>query len=576
MAALQILAIPTGIAAVCALPWPEIPHFHFVQLFPGQDTNRRCWTMARAQAVSLPTAAAAAARCGPARLRGALAALALGLVAPAAGAAELGPELERALARRASHADIAVIIRFHAPSAPAGATPGPRDSAWAAVLRRQQAASRLALQPVLAQPGVARVRELWIINGLALTLPAHAVRPLAAMPGIARIDLDSHVQGGPAQRSPAARGQGGAPAPAVLLPDDVPDHAPAGPATAARASVAPQWNIAALQAPALWAQGQSGQGVVVASMDTGVDLSHPALRRRWRGGSNSWFDPHGEEATPYDALGHGTQAMGIVLAGGGLGMAPDARWIAVRLFDSAGHARMSDIHLAFQWLLDPDGDPATADAPAIVNASWALSGGGAGRCILEFSEDILALRQAGIAVVFAAGNDGPAPGTSSSPGNNPGALSVGAVSRGLELERQSSRGPSACDGAAFPRLVAPGVNVRTTDLSHGGLPSYTVVSGSSLAAPHVAGALALLAGAFPSASVAELEAALEAGARRLPAGAARWAGAPGLPDALAAFDLLHQTHRVARHGARPDSAAAQLTATAAWPVRAPAPTRREP
>jgi serine protease AprX len=60
----------------------------------------------------------------------------------------------------------------------------------------------------------------------------------------------------------------------------------------------------------------------------------------------------------------------------------------------------------------------------------------------------------------------------------------------------------------FPRLVAPGVNVRTADLSHGGSPSYTIVSGSSLAAPHAAGVLALLAGAFPHASVAELESAL--------------------------------------------------------------------
>jgi bacillopeptidase F len=273
-------------------------------------------------------------------------------------------------------------------------------------------------------------------------------------------------------------------------------------------------------------------------MDTGVDLAHPDLRRKWRGGADSWFDPHDEEAAPYDALGHGTQAMGIIAGGSGLGVAPDARWIAVKLYNADGRARMSDIHQAFQWLMDPDGDPATADAPDIVNASWSLSGRGAGLCIAEFSDDIQALRSAGIAVVFAAGNDGPAPGTGNSPGNNPGALSVGAVDRGLEVARQTSRGPSASDGAVFPRLVAPGVNVRTTDVSHGGLPSYTTVSGSSLAAPHVAGVLALLAGAFPEASVAELETALVRAAHDLgDAGADNHYG-HGLVDALAAFNAL--------------------------------------
>jgi bacillopeptidase F len=172
---------------------------------------------------------------------------------------------------------------------------------------------------------------------------------------------------------------------------------------------------------------------------------------------------------------------------------------------------MSDIHLAFQWLMDPDGDASTLDAPDVVNASWSLTGRLTGNCSLEFAEDIRALRGAGIAVVFAAGNDGPKAATSNSPGNNPGAISVGAMDQNFEISRATSRGPSACDGAVFPSLLAPGVNVTTTDLSHGGVASRTAVSGSSMAAPHVAGVLALLMGAFPAASVAELEAALVSG-----------------------------------------------------------------
>jgi subtilisin family serine protease len=228
-----------------------------------------------------------------------------------------------------------------------------------------------------------------------------------------------------------------------------------------------------------------------------------------------------------------------------VGIAPDARWIAVKLYDAVGRARMSDIHRAFQWLMDPDGDPATVDAPDVVNASWALTGKGPGACIGEFSDDIRALRNAGIAVVFAAGNDGPAANTSSSPGNNPGVLSVGPVGRDLEVARQSSRGPSSCDGEVFPRLVAPGVNVRTTDLSHGGVSSFATVSGSSLAAPHVAGVLALLTGAFPSASVADLEDALVRGARDLGTAGADNTYGYGFTDAWGAFKILHEARGLA-------------------------------
>jgi bacillopeptidase F len=195
---------------------------------------------------------------------------------------------------------------------------------------------------------------------------------------------------------------------------------------------------------------------------------------------------------------------------------------------------MGDIHLAFQWLLDPDGDPATLDAPDIVNASWSLTGRAPGACNREFEEDIAALKAAGIAVVFAAGNDGPNPGSSSSPGNNPGALSVGAMDSHLEMARQTSRGPSACDGSVFPALLAPGVNVRTTDLSHGDVAATTSGSGSSLAAPHVAGVLALLMQAFPAATVAELESALLT---------KRSNTEPLRLDAMASFQHLQDVHK---------------------------------
>lgn len=462
-----------------------------------------------------------------------LATFGLAAATSAAQAGAIAPELERVMAARGTHADTPVILRFSDPldQQPLSVTDrSARDSRLLLALKARSARNREAFEPFLAAQGAVGVRDLWIINGLAATLPAVAVKQLAGLAGVERIDTDSFVLGGRSQRLPAPRSHAQLPlAPHAAATD-------ANPVARAAAS----WNVAAIRAPDLWTLGHTGRGVVVAAMDTGVDLAHPDLQRHWRGGANSWFDPHGEESTPYDALGHGTQAMGIIVGGSAAGVAPDARWVAVKLYNADGRARMSDIHLAFQWLMDPDGDPVTLDAPDVVNASWALTGRGAGACILEFSEDIRALRNAGIAVVFAAGNDGPAPGTSNSPGNNPGVLSVGAVDRRLQAGRQVSRGPSACDGAVFPRLVAPGMNVRTTDVSHGGVPSYATVSGSSLAAPHVAGVLALLAGAFPKASVTELEDALVQSARDLGDDGADNTYGGGLADALAAFKILQK------------------------------------
>jgi serine protease AprX len=457
-------------------------------------------------------------------------------------AGQITGELERVIASRGTHADTSVIVRFDdsldlRPFVVADRST--RNNALLVALRLRHARHRSSIESMLAECGASHVKDLWMVNAVAATLPAFAVRRLAAAPGIMRIELDSFVQGGRSQRmSPPRVSQGGTAARVPVL-----SALPLEAEPAARGGAMPPWNVTAVRAPSVWALGYTGEGIVVAIMDTGVDLAHPDLRRQWRAGANSWLDVHGEEALPYDALGHGTQAMGVMVGARGIGIAPAARWIAVRLYDSAGRASMSDIHLAFQWLLDPDGDSATIDAPDVVNASWTLGGRVAGSCTLEFDDDIRALRSAGIVVTFAAGNDGPAPASSSSPGNNPGVLSVGAVDQDLVVARQSGRGPSSCDGSVFPRVVAPGVGVRTTDLSHGGQPTYTLASGTSLAAPHAAGVLALLAGAFPHASVADLEQSLERGARVLGASGKDNLHGHGLIDALAAFKALSSADR---------------------------------
>lgn len=218
---------------------------------------------------------------------------------------------------------------------------------------------------------------------------------------------------------------------------------------------------------------------------------------RWRGGSNSWFDPYSQHSTPVDLSGHGTWTTGIMVGGdaGGtsIGVAPDAQWIAVKIFNDQGSSTITAIHQGFQWLLDPDGDPNTADAPQVVNNSWTYANPG---CYLDFEPDLQALRAAGILPVFAAGNGGPFSNTSYSPSNNPSALAVSAIDNNSQIYGYSSRGPSTCGGSTgpFPDLVAPGVDILTTGL-YG---TYNTDSGTSFAAPHVAGGLALLLSAYPN------------------------------------------------------------------------------
>ena len=284
-------------------------------------------------------------------------------------------------------------------------------------------------------------------------------------------------------------------------------------------------------------------------MDSGVDASHPDLAAQWRGGTNSWFDPNGQHPTsPIDMSGHGTRTMGVMVGRGAggtdVGVAPNARWIAVKIFNDAGSATVAGIHAGFQWLLDPDGDPATADAPHVVNNSWTFSGTG---CNLEFQLDLQALRAADIIPVFAAGNYGPLGSSSRSPANNPEALAVGATTKTDGIYTYSSRGPTGCADTdpTYPEVVAPGASIRTTDRFGG----YATASGTSLAAPHVTGALALLRQGHSGATATQLESALESSAVDLGAlgpdnnfgygrldvlAAHEWFGAAGPDFALAA------------------------------------------
>jgi len=336
---------------------------------------------------------------------------------------------------------------------------------------------------ILARKNVTKLRQLWLINALAVTAEPETIQQIQSLPNVESVTQENTF------------------------------HLPQ---TTYISQVGPQSdNLTAIGAPQLWDAGYTGQGVVVASMGTGVDLNHPNLINKWRAGTNSWFDVHNQYSFPYDNDGHGTQTMGIMVGGVQsdshipMGVAPDANWIAVRIFNNDLVAYTSDIVAGFQWLSNPDGDPNYA--PDIVNISWGYSFN-SDQCIGYdiIGPAIQALKEADIAVVCAAGDTGLSETPSSlSPANYPETFAVGAVDSSLNLLIDSSRGPSSCNGDIFPNIVAPGISIPTTDISFGGLPVYTTLSKTSAAAPQVSGAMALLLSAFPEASITQIEWALQ-------------------------------------------------------------------
>ncbi|MGF7058904.1 S8 family serine peptidase [Brassicibacter mesophilus] len=275
-----------------------------------------------------------------------------------------------------------------------------------------------------------------------------------------------------------------------------------------------EWNIEKINADRVWNElGIDGSGIVVGVIDTGVHWEHEALKNKWRGYNpnqpersnpiGNWFDAVAGKSMPYDEAGnpHGTHVTGTILgqdANGEnkIGVAPGAKWIAARAFvKDVGYQNW--ILSAGEWMLAPNGDPSLA--PDIINNSW----GGAFGDDEWYRDMVKNWRAAGILPVFAAGNAERVAqeGSITVPASYPESFAVAAVSATNRLAAFSKRGPSSYGEEIKPEISAPGVNIRSS--IPGGYAGGW--NGTSMAAPHVTGTVALLLSANSSLTVEELE-----------------------------------------------------------------------
>src|SRR5213080_4429897 len=342
-------------------------------------------------------------------------------------------------------------------------------------------------------------QSFYIVNAILVRGTREIAETLAARPDVARIEGNPLIhndlpQPGPVEKSPPQ-------VPATIEP-----------------------GINYTHAPQVWALGFTGQNIVIASADTGNRWTHNALKPHYRGwdGVNAnhnfnWHDsihnsvgnPCGNNSPfPCDDFFHGSHTLGTAIGDDGMGnqigMAPGAKWIGCRNMDVGNGTPASYIE-CMEFFLAPypinctpaEGDP--TKAPDITINSWGcpVSEG----CVVgdELQAAVEAQRAAGIQMVVAAGNSGPSCSTVSDPPSfYDASYTVGALVNGTDtIASFSSRGPVTRDGSnrIKPDITAPGTTVRSA--WNGSDSQYISIDGTSMATPHIAGAMALLWSALP-------------------------------------------------------------------------------
>jgi serine protease AprX len=370
-----------------------------------------------------------------------------------------------------------------------------RDALW----NKSQATQGPILQ-WLSERGLEH-QSFYIVNALLVKGSREIAEALASRPDVARIEGNPHIQNvfpqsGPVTEAPSQPG-----APATVEP-----------------------GITYTHAPDVWALGFTGQNIVVASADTGQRWTHNALKPHYRGWNGvtanhdfNWHDsihdsvgnPCGNNAqAPCDDYFHGSHTTGTAIGddGGGnqIGMAPGAKWIGCRNMDEGVGTPARYIE-CMEFFLAPypvngtpdEGDPTLA--PDITINSWGCPTS-EGCSVNTLQAAVEGQAAAGIMMVVAAGNSGSSCSTLFDPPSfYEASYTVGALNTGSDtIAFFSSRGPVTIDGSnrIKPNITAPGTSTRsawnTCDTCYG------TADGTSMATPHIAGAMALLWSAIPS------------------------------------------------------------------------------
>ncbi|MCB0641410.1 MAG: S8 family peptidase [Phaeodactylibacter sp.] len=372
-------------------------------------------------------------------------------------------------------------------------------------LRQQAEQSQRPIRQLLDAGGY-DYQSYFIVNSLLVKGDREVLKTLAERPEVKNIQDNTEFK-----------------VPELLTSDDLQTRGPD----------AIEWGIQMIRADLVWDLGITGQGVIVGGQDTGYDWQHPALKSKYKGfdGSSAdhnytWHDaiheinPLNNDSTisasnnpcgldspfPCDDHNHGTHTMGTMVGSDGdnqIGVAPGARWIACRNMER-GYGSPSSYIECFEWFMAPtdlaNQNPDPAKAPHVIANSWScpeLEGcNPANFSLMQAAVDNL--KASGVVVVVSAGNSGSQGCESVS---TPAAIfessfTVGASAENDTITGFSSRGPVSVDNSfrTKPNVVAPGRNVRSC-IRNG---EYATYNGTSMAGPHVAGAVALIIAANPA------------------------------------------------------------------------------
>ncbi|BCJ75187.1 peptidase [Catellatospora sp. IY07-71] len=258
---------------------------------------------------------------------------------------------------------------------------------------------------------------------------------------------------------------------------------------------------AQINAPKAWAAGFDGTGTTVAVLDSGYDAAHPDLAGQVLDSKNFTTESGGA----VDRHGHGTHVASTVAgtgaASGGTekGVAPGAKLVIGKVLDRAGNGQESWIIAGMQWAVDKGADVVNMSLGGSIGTDCTDPIGVAAQRLTAQSKTLF---------VLSAGNSGPGAGTLGSPACADGALTVAAVDASGVTAPFSSRGPVTGSHRVKPEIAAPGVGVVAARNGGGTADPYTAMSGTSMAAPHVAGVAALLTQRHPGMSAQQRKAVL--------------------------------------------------------------------